>query len=99
MVESFEPLGGKIKKIDQTEKSDFGGFLWEIIRAVPYKMALFIFLLFVVINTTIFVENFIEPWGNTYVGGHVTDKGIYIQGLFITIGYIVVHSLVANGVV
>ena len=103
MVETFSSKESKDSKPQSGEtakkESDFGSFIWEFLRSIPWKMAVFVFLLFIVINSTIFIEYFLEPMGGTYVAGQLTDKGIYTQGMFLAIGYMVLHGLAAMEIV
>ncbi len=92
MVATFETAVGKKQA---SSNDEFGAVIWALIKSVPWKIAICLFLLFIVINSTIFIEYCIEPFGNTYASTQLTDKGIYLQGLFLSIGYIVLNTLVS----
>lgn len=88
-----------LQKDLKKDNGDFGTVMWEFFRSIPWKMAAFVFILFIVINSTIFIEYFLEPFGSTYEAGQITDKGVYLQGMFLVIGYMVVYGLASTGIV
>lgn len=80
--------------------NDFWDVISGVLKAVPYKMAILIYMIFIVINSTIFIEYTIEPLGSSYYGSAgLTNSGTYLQGLFLVIGYLAVYILLANEVV
>ena len=63
-----------------------------------FKIALFIFILFIVINSDVFIDKILSSDDNTFAEGrHATAKGTFVQGLIISIGYICLHMLVSTG--
>lgn len=61
-----------------------------------FKISLFIFLIFVLLSSQIFIEK-LESWNKSLVyERNVTENGIVIQGVLLSIGYIVINELVSN---
>ena len=82
-----------------TKKSDFWDVLSSIATAIPFKMAFLLFFIFLLINSTIFIEYIIEPMGKSYYDNSVTEAGTYMQGLFLASGYMIMYALTANEIV
>ena len=61
-----------------------------------FKISLFIFLIFILLSSQIFIEK-LESWNKSLVyERNVTENGIVIQGVLLSIGYIVINELVSN---
>jgi len=61
-----------------------------------FKISLFIFLIFILLSSQIFIEK-LESWNKSLVyERNVTENGIIIQGVLLSIGYIVINELVSN---
>jgi hypothetical protein len=89
-----EPADKAEQPADPKKDDDFWGLLSGIFTSIPWKVAIFLYIIFLLVNTAVFLEYVIEPIGNTFVdGGNLTDKGIALQGLFFVIAYIVVDML------
>ncbi len=87
---------------DAPKKESSGGFLemmTGVISAVPFKMAILLYIVFVLVNSTIFIEYCIEPLGKSYHDGTLTNTGTYLQGLFLVIGYMIMHALVVTEII
>lgn len=61
------------------------------------KLSFFIFILFIFISSDVFVDRILSNKKNTYVEGRVlTSKGVMVQGLILSVCYIIITLLVEN---
>lgn len=93
-----------IKKTDTPsvpdKSNDFVQIMGNIVSGIPFKMSIIIFIIFVLINSTIFIEYCIEPLGKRYYDTEgVTNAGTYLQGLFLVIGYMLMYGLISTGLI
>ncbi len=95
------PLGDDVEEDKHKEKNgDFGDLISGVLSSVPLKMAVLLYIVFIIINSTVFIEYCIEPLGKSYHDGNgVTEVGTYLQGLFLVVGYMIMYALVANEVI
>jgi hypothetical protein len=100
MPEDFEDIDdddveeiGKKKESMSSPDSAFD-MIAGLVRSIPIKVALFVFLLFIFISSDLFID-----WGLSYIKGAVnhrtpTTKGTLLQGLFLTLGFVIASVLV-----
>lgn len=62
-----------------------------------FKVSVFLFLIFIVLNCDVFVDK-VMPKGYTD-GRHPTTKGIVLQGVLIVLGYMIINVLVSGGII
>ena len=78
-----------------SENIDFGNIQNNKTTKI-FKISLFIFLIFILLSSQIFIEK-LESWNKSLVyERNVTENGIIIQGVLLSIGYIVINELVSN---
>jgi hypothetical protein len=76
------------------KKGDLGSMFSSLFSKIPIKMAFLLFIIFVLINSTVFIEYCVEPFGKNYFDGiNVTSTGTYLQGLFLSVAYIILATL------
>ena len=58
-------------------------------------------MLFVIINTSFFIEDVIKKINSDFVSmdGNLTSSGILIQGVFLSLGYIIIDLLVSGDII
>ena len=62
------------------------------------KVAGFIFILFIVAVSDVFVERILYSKDNEYViGRSPTHKGVLVQGMVVSLGYLVIYVLIECG--
>jgi hypothetical protein len=62
------------------------------------KIAVFLFILFIFLSSDVFVDRILSSPDNTYAEGrYCTTKGTIIQGLLLSFGFIIIHTLVTCG--
>lgn len=60
-----------------------------------FKIAFFLFILFIFISSDVFIDRILSGSGNYTEGRHVTGKGALAQGIILSLGYIIISCLVA----
>lgn len=66
------------------------------IGAKNFKVAIFLFILFIFISSDVFIDRILSGKDSTYVDGrHTTGKGTIAQGLLLSLGYIIISVLVS----
>lgn len=93
----------KEKMDDGSTKSKSGDF-WDMVSgiftSIPIKMMVLLYIVFIIINSTVFIEYCIEPLGKTYHDANgMTNTGTYLQGLFLVVGYMIMYALTSNNVI
>ncbi len=85
----YESLTKKEKmSADDDRPDDLGGMCWHIASLVPIKQVVFVFITFLIINTSTFVERILSYWTDAIDGRSPTDRGIVIQGLILSMALI-----------
>ncbi|MFA5767485.1 MAG: hypothetical protein WC919_06170 [Candidatus Paceibacterota bacterium] len=68
--------------------------------SLEYKMYAFLFLLFIFVTSDVFVNLVLKKMkGTTNAYGVVTPFGVVIQGFALVIAHIIIHALIARGIV
>ena len=93
---------GDKKKDDDSENlviNDIPDDMTSIITGLginTLKTSIFIFILFILISSDVFIDRILSSTDNTYTEGrHCTAKGTVAQGLLLSIGFILIHTLVS----
>jgi hypothetical protein len=79
------------KKTDKTDLMKISG---GILSNINYKMAFLLFIIGIIIFSDVFIENIIQPFGDTVDAECTTTKGTMIQLSFLTIGYLILDLIV-----
>jgi|SRR5579883_3683017 len=86
---------GKKKKPDDLASAFMGFF-----TTINYKMLLFLFIIFIFITSDIFVDKILSRINGTVEHTNITtNKGTFIQGLFLVLFYIIMDMLIKLGVI
>jgi hypothetical protein len=96
-VESENDLFKCSSDDSNTDKDDFYGMSMGIFKKLNVKIALFLFFIFMTLNTTMFVEK-LEKIKDATANGHSTEKGTLIQGMLLVIAYMIFDLFVSNDV-
>ena len=63
-----------------------------------FKTAILLFILFILVSSDVFIDRVLSSSDNAYVEGRsCTVKGTIVQGLIISLGFILIHALVNSG--
>jgi hypothetical protein len=67
------------------------------VGAHTFKTSLFLFILFILISSDVFIDRILSSSNNTYAEGRqCTAKGTVVQGVLLSIGFIIIHTLITN---
>jgi hypothetical protein len=66
---------------------------------IPWKVAIFVFLLFIFVSSDLFIDWGLERFKGATEHRNATPKGVLIQSIFLTLGMIVVTLLVDINVI
>jgi hypothetical protein len=92
--------GKKIHKeetFDGDHEDDFPSMFTDLTKNISWKVAGFLFLIMVFIQSDAFIETILRSFDGT-VDNAVTTKGTMIQIIFTVIAYIVIDLLVKGGI-
>ena len=65
---------------------------------IKIKLAAFIFIMFIFLNSDVFIERVLSNKDETYVEGRqVNTKGTIIQALLLSISFILIDQLIIGG--
>lgn len=86
------------KKVDSEpiQKPDELLSVTENMSFVPVKMSILVFILFIIITSDVFVEKVMGNDKNLIDGRNVSTRGVFIQGLIMSIMYLLIYILVIN---
>lgn len=82
---------------DSDTEKETSGFV-TLLMSPNYKMAIFIFILFMFLMSNMFIEMVLAKISNKLVeGNNPTSHGILVLGIIMTIGYLLFDLLVKSG--
>lgn len=64
---------------------DLGSMFTHIFKLVEWKYIVFVFIGYIMLNTTTFVDRVLNGWDNAVEGRFPTEKGLMIQALILSI--------------
>lgn len=76
-----------------------GSVFVDLISKINYKIAIFLFILFVLISSDVFVSRVLGHIPNATKGASSSNYGTFIQSMFLAVGYIIMDILVRNEVI
>ena len=101
MSDDFEPIEAEDFEDIQSSVTDTKGrpdgafdMIAGVVNKIPWKVALFIFILFILITSRDFVEYVLGRFDGTVDHCEPNLKGTMIQGLLLSLGMIAVSTLV-----
>lgn len=105
--EDFEEIGEDFEDIapDSTvtsgkDKPDsFFDIIGGVAKKVPWKVAIFIFLIFMFVSSDLFIEWILSRVKGATLNAEATPLGTFIQGLVVILGFVAVNALVEGGLI
>ncbi len=67
----------------------------NIIGTQTLKISVLLFLLFILLSSDVFIDRVLSSVSTYVEGRHCTTKGMIAQGVLLSIGYIIIHTLVS----
>ena len=69
--------------------------LFESLGYKKIKISLFLFIIFIFMSSDVFIERVLAGKDDIYASGrHATPRGICVQGILMSIGYILISMLI-----
>lgn len=78
---------------------DFMKMIVEIFSEIQYKLFFFIFIIFIILNSDVFVNRILGKFSNTLDGHRITSWGTVLQGTFLVLGAIAMDASIKNNIV
>lgn len=75
------------------EPDELSDIFISISKSIPYKIVIFVFVFYILMNTSTFTEDILGKLSGTVEQRYPTDKGIMIQALLLSVGVIVINIL------
>ena len=60
-----------------------------------FKISFFLFILFTLLSSDVFIDKVLSGNGDYTNGRHATGKGTIVQGILLAVGYIIISCLVS----
>jgi len=85
----------------QTKKSDNSllGALIDAAYSIEYKFFAFLLVVFILLSSDTFINRVLSKFDHTLDGKTLTNWGIFIQGLFLTLFMIVIQGAISMDVI
>jgi hypothetical protein len=78
---------------------DFVKMTIEIFSDIQYKLFFLIFIVFIILNSDVFINRILGKFSNSIDGHRITSWGTILQGTFLVLGAIAIDALVKNNIV
>lgn len=78
---------------------DLGGMFAHIFGLVPWKVTIFVFIAFIMLNTSTFIDKILNGWTGAVEGRFPTEKGLMIQATLLTLGVIVMSICIGGDLI
>jgi hypothetical protein len=89
----------KTKKTRVVAPDDIGTCMMDTVKKINFKHVGFIFVLFLLVTSTTFIEGILSKRADCVSGIIPTLKGTVVQGLCLVLGYIVIDILITANLI
>lgn len=90
----------KIAPSDEYQPSGLEGILGEFINSNNVKIAFLLIIIFIILNSEVFIRRVLKNFSNaTDENGCASNKGVFVQSMFLAIGYLLLGILVNRGII
>lgn len=95
-----EPLFKNDGTDEEPTKHDGLDVVGSVFSRLNIWVAVLLFIVFCLMNTTIFIEDVMKKINGDFVSadGNLTSNGTIVQGLFLSLAYIIIDLLVGGGI-
>lgn len=87
------------QKKRNSDRDDFISIISDLFYSINYKVAIFLFILGILIFSDVFIESFLMSINGAVYADQATSKGTVIQLLALTFGYIIIDLLVSGEII
>lgn len=78
---------------------DFTKMTVEILSEIQYKLFFLIFLVFIILNSDVFVNRILSKFSSAVDGHRITSWGTVLQGTFLVLSAITIDAFVKNNII
>lgn len=78
---------------------DITAMFADFIAGIPVKFALIMYIIYLVINSDVFVNRVLTAFAGATQYGYASTWGVMIQGMFMVIAMILVDGLMRQGLI
>lgn len=86
------------KKKKDKSPGDFPSLFADLFLRINWKMAFFLFILFIIITSDIFIDKCLRKIPGSVENMNSTNKGTVIQGVFVVLFFIIMDAVLSSGV-
>lgn len=72
---------------------DFTAIFNDALVGIPYKLLIFLFLLFVLVTSDVFTNRVLARFSGAVDHKYATNYGVMLQGIFLVLGYTIIAVL------
>jgi hypothetical protein len=94
--ETTEEDENKSSTSSKSVPDDIGTCVMDTVRKINYKQAGFVFILFILITSTTFIDGVLSKRSDCVSGIMPTIKGTLVQGVCLVLGFIAIDVLITN---
>lgn len=87
-------------EVKKTKKGDdFISMAMDGLSAINIKMLVLLFLVYVFINSDVFIDNVLSRVKNTTKSGILTSKGVIMCGIVLILAHVLIDVLIKSGTI
>lgn len=85
----------------ETDKHDGFDMIGSLLGKINIWIAFLLFIIFILMNTHFFIDDVMKKINGDFVAldGNLTSSGVIVQGVMLSLSYIVVDLLVSGGII
>ena len=81
--------------VENTDEPDDVTSILSGLGIHTFKTSVFLFILFILISSDVFIDRVLSSSDNKYAEGrNCTARGTVVQGVILSLGYILIHTLI-----
>lgn len=87
-------------EVVKTKKGDdFISMAMDGLSAINIKMLILLFLVYIFINSDVFIDNVLSRIKNTTESGILTSKGVIVCGIVLILAHVLIDILINSGTI
>jgi len=97
--ESIGEVSSSGKNAKSKTPGDFPSLFADLFLKINWKMAFFLFLIFIILTSDIFIDKCLRKIPGSVDNMTSTNKGSVIQGVFLVIFFVIMDGIINSGVI
>ena len=90
----IDKLDKKSKKNQKDVASDFPSIIASLIIDLPWMSGIFVFIVFIMLNSDVFINSALSKISGTVKNAVPTTKGTLISGLILSLTFIIFFTII-----